>query len=178
MANSISPQWIRSVVAQYEGPLLGFIGSMVGPVLAQDVVQDTFIKLCAQEQADVESKIKSWLFTVARNRTIDLIRKNKRIELKEIVEETIEEAQLRPNQSEMMVAKEEHQHMINALHQLPDNQREVIALKFQDGMSYKDISKITGLSVSNVGYLIHVGVKAIRQVLADTDLGLPAGRPA
>ena len=46
-------------------------------------------------------------------------------------------------------------------------QREVIRLKFQNGFSYQEISRISGYSVGNVGYLIHVGLKTIRGQLAD-----------
>ena len=46
---------------------------------------------------------------------------------------------------------------------LPKNQREVIYLKFQSDLSYKEISSITNLSVSNVGFLIHTAVRAIRK---------------
>ena len=46
---------------------------------------------------------------------------------------------------------------------LPENQREVIRLKFQDGLSYREIATVTGLSVSNVGFLIHRGVKTLRE---------------
>jgi RNA polymerase sigma factor (sigma-70 family) len=46
---------------------------------------------------------------------------------------------------------------------LPENQREVIRLKFQDGLSYREIATVTGLSVSNVGFLIHRGVKTLRK---------------
>ena len=52
---------------------------------------------------------------------------------------------------------------LDLLEQLPGNQQEVIRLKFQNGLSYREISGITGLSVSNVGVLIHYGLKAIRQ---------------
>ena len=44
----------------------------------------------------------------------------------------------------------------------PANQREVIRLKFQNGFSYQEISRISGHSVSNVGYLIHAGIKTLR----------------
>jgi RNA polymerase sigma-70 factor (ECF subfamily) len=52
------------------------------------------------------------------------------------------------------------------LNRLPGNQREVIRLKVQDGMSYREISEVTGLSVSNVGFLLHKGIKAIREQLS------------
>lgn len=44
-----------------------------------------------------------------------------------------------------------------------ENQREVIRLKFQHGMSYREISKITSLSISNVGFLIHTALERVRQ---------------
>ena len=45
---------------------------------------------------------------------------------------------------------------------LPPNQREVVRLKFQNDLSYKEIAEATGLSVSNVGFLIHTALKNIR----------------
>ena len=53
-----------------------------------------------------------------------------------------------------------------ALAGLPANQQEVIRLKVLDGLSYREISGVTGLSVSNVGFLIHQGIKTIREQLA------------
>ena len=53
------------------------------------------------------------------------------------------------------------------LESLPTNQREVIRLKFQNGFSYQEISRISGHSVSNVGYLIHAGMKTLRGLLFD-----------
>ncbi len=51
---------------------------------------------------------------------------------------------------------------LELLESLPANQREVIRLKFQNGFSYQEISRISGHTVSNVGYLIHAGIKALR----------------
>jgi RNA polymerase sigma-70 factor (ECF subfamily) len=39
-------------------------------------------------------------------------------------------------------------------------------LKLQDGLSYREISQVTGLSVSNVGFLMHQGIKTIRERMA------------
>jgi RNA polymerase sigma-70 factor (ECF subfamily) len=52
---------------------------------------------------------------------------------------------------------------------LPANQREVLYLKFQQGLSYKEIGKVTGHSVSNVGFLIHTGMKTLRGKVASDD---------
>ena len=55
--------------------------------------------------------------------------------------------------------------MLQILADLPDNQQEVVRLKFQDNLSYRDIAEVTGLSVSNVGYLLHMAVKRLREQL-------------
>ena len=48
------------------------------------------------------------------------------------------------------------------INRLPPRQQEVIRLKFQAGFSYKEISRITGLSIGNVGFIIHTAVKTLR----------------
>ena len=55
--------------------------------------------------------------------------------------------------------------VMKALERLSENQREVIRLKFQQGLSYKEISDFTGLSTGNVGFLLHTGLKRLRSIL-------------
>jgi RNA polymerase sigma-70 factor (ECF subfamily) len=67
--------------------------------------------------------------------------------------------------------------LLRLLDELSANQREVIRLKFQNDLSYKEISEITQLSVTNVGFLLHTGLKKLRAlVLAQPhdDFPLPA----
>jgi RNA polymerase sigma factor (sigma-70 family) len=60
-------------------------------------------------------------------------------------------------------AEELRERILALVDRLPQNQREVIRLKFQQGFSYKEISRITELSVSNVGFLIHTAVQRLRK---------------
>lgn len=61
--------------------------------------------------------------------------------------------------------------VMQLIEELPANQREVLQLKFQAGLSYKEISQVTDLSVSNVGFLLHIALKTIRQRLkAESDV--------
>ena len=46
---------------------------------------------------------------------------------------------------------------------LPAKQRELVLLKFQQDFSYQEISDVTGLSVSNVGYILHQAVRSLKQ---------------
>ncbi len=55
--------------------------------------------------------------------------------------------------------------MLEALEQLPPRQQEVLRLKFQTGLSYRDIAEVTGLSSGNVGLIIHNSLRAMRESL-------------
>ena len=72
--------------------------------------------------------------------------------------------------SDALERREEAARVLDLLGTLPQSQQEVIRLKFQNGFSYREISRISGHSVTNVGYLLHAGLKTIRTRLA-------AGRP-
>ena len=52
------------------------------------------------------------------------------------------------------------------MHGLPDRQQEILRLKFQGGLSYRQIADVMDLTVSNVGFLIHTSIKALREQLA------------
>ena len=62
---------------------------------------------------------------------------------------------------------------------LPANQREVIRLKFQNQMSYREISQLTRLTETNVGFLIHTAIKTLRRRFErlDSRPGPSASRP-
>lgn len=59
--------------------------------------------------------------------------------------------------------------VLKFLDQLPGNQQEVIRLKFQNELSYREIAEVTGLTVSNVGFLLHVGIKQLRQLMKEPE---------
>ncbi len=70
-----------------------------------------------------------------------------------------------PAPPDVLERKESESQVMTAVGTLPENQQEVIRLKFQHGLSYREISRVTKLSESNVGFLLHTGLKALRQTL-------------
>ena len=153
-------EWIRSVVSQYETPLLRYAAGIVGDAdRARDVVQDAFLRLWARPPSD--DRVAQWLFTVCRNRALDVVRKERRMKP---LTDTDRHSQVSsdPSPPASAVRAESVGQVTAALAELPDNQREVLRLKFQSGFSYKEIAGVTGLTVSNVGFLIHVGIKELR----------------
>jgi RNA polymerase sigma-70 factor (ECF subfamily) len=87
-----------------------------------------------------------------------------------LTETAAERSSDNPDPSVSMEQTETLGSALKILETLPASQQEVIRLKFQNELSYKEISQVTGLSVTNVGFLIHAGLKTIRQnMLARTD---------
>jgi RNA polymerase sigma factor (sigma-70 family) len=78
--------------------------------------------------------------------------------------ERVTTAEARPGRS--LEAAETHEKLLEMIGQLPPNQQEVVRLKFQNGFSYKEIARITELSVTNVGFLIHTAVMRLRREFA------------
>ena len=155
--------WVPSVMADYEKPLTRYAAHITGDIeQAREVVQDTFLKLCRQKPAQIRGHLAQWLYTVCRNRALDVLRKERRMT-------GISNAQLQlqahsgPEVSTTMEKEEQLADVLDILGTLPANQQEVIRLKFQADLSYLEISQVTSLSVSNVGFLIHTGIKTIRE---------------
>ena len=158
---------VERALKEYEGALIGYAASILHDVeRARDVVQDTFVKLYQQEPGKVATPaLKSWLYTVCRNRSFDILRKEKRMSVVE--NETMERLEVADDDpAEAAQREESHSEVMRFLERLPPNQKEVIRLKFQGEMSYKEISEVTSLSVSNVGFLMHTGLKRLRQLLS------------
>ena len=161
MNPSSQSEWVRSVLAEYQAPLTRYAAHITGDIeRARDVVQDTFLRLCSQKPSRIQNHVAQWLFTVCRNRALDICRKENRMSSAAELEDRPAED---PQPSKVLEQKEQISRVLGLVKTLPANQQEVIRLKFQNGMTYREISHITDLSVSNVGFLIHTGLKTIRR---------------
>jgi len=153
--------WIVAALDQYEGHLVRYAAWILGDLeRAREVVQETFLRLCREQPARVGDHLAQWLFTVCRNLAFDVRKKENRMSpLKD--PETLPTTCDRPATS--LEHEETMSHVLRVMETLPKNQREVLRLKFQCDLSYKEISEITKLSVTNVGFLIHTAIKTMRK---------------
>lgn len=158
-------QWIRAAVNQYERPLIHYAARLVGDVdLARDVVQDTFLKLWTADRCEIEAHIAQWLYRVCRNRALDVRRRE--IRMTALDDRHVESRPDRNAEPASAAHTHEADGMLAILQSLPERQQEVIRLKFQGGLSYKEIANVMNLTVNHVGVLIHTGLKALREQLA------------
>jgi RNA polymerase sigma-70 factor (ECF subfamily) len=156
-------QWVRAAVDEYETPLRRYAERIVGDAeTARDVVQETFVRLCRAKPEEVNGHLQAWLFSVCRNTAISIRRKEDRMTTMTIAAEMDLTAPCAPP-DEVVEQGEAVLSLREGLRRLPKNQQTVVCLKFQHGLSYQQIAKRTGLSVSNVGYLMHHGLKTLRQ---------------
>jgi RNA polymerase sigma-70 factor (ECF subfamily) len=120
------------------------------------------VQLQRGKREQIDSAPVKWLFTVCRNRALNVCRKERRMLFLDD-----ELMATRPGMEPAPFARLEQQEasgfLLRIIATLPPRQQEVLQLKFQNDFSYQEIAEITKLSVSNVGVLIHTALKTLRQ---------------
>lgn len=160
------------MLEQYQTPLLRFAATLVGEGLAGDVVQDTFLRLFGQRREDIEGHVAAWLFTVCKNRALELKRNRAR---ETPLEEGREMISSQETPAEALEAHDERSQLKKLVQELPERHREVVALRFAGGRSYREIATVTGLSETNVGFILHTAIKTLKRRLAESEAA-DAGR--
>src|SRR5258706_10337855 len=161
---------IEELFASLESPLLSYAMRFVGELaLAEDIVQEAFIKLHAQ--FDEVREPGKWLYRTVHNLALNQCRNARKIVRLEPAgagegAEPVETADPQPLPDEQIVRWEGIGLVRLSVEALEPRQRELIRLKFEEGLSYKEISARTGLNIGHVGYLLHHAIKAIGDELA------------
>ncbi len=158
--------WMQAILDEFEGPLLRYAQRITGNLeLAREVVQEIFLQICREDRSALEGHLARWLFHVCRNRALDVQRKEHRMSVATDLDLRSVPAEAEPpHQIEL---HETSSQLLLLLERLPTNQQEVIRLKFQGGLKYREIAEVTGLSVSNVGVLLHTGLRRLRTLMND-----------
>ena len=156
---TISQQELIKQMRENESSLLAYAADFVGHHGACDVVQEAFIELYRCRQL-IKNK-RAWLFKVCRNKSIDLIRKENRMHTLE--QEQEQRVDVSDGPAAVLGKAESAESLQRAIATLPLKQQEVLRLKFHENMSYKAIADITGLTVTNVGFILHTVLKSLRE---------------
>ncbi len=155
-----------------ESPLLSYARRLLNDsAAAEDIVQDAFIKLHAQFDAVREPR--RWLYRTVHNLALNHQRRAGKIvplhpETESGEPAAADPADPQPLPDEQIARWEGIGQVRLSLEALDARSRELVRLKFNDDLSYKQISERTGLKVGHVGYLLHHALKAIAAELAKT----------
>lgn len=169
--------WLRAALDQFEVPLTHYAARMLNGDLdrARDVVQDTFLKLWTADRASVDGHLGQWLYRVCRNGALDVRKKEMRMTaLMDDQVKARETASGPPTSTEAGEIGAAFGGAMVVLATLSDRQQEVIRLKFQGGLSYREIANVMDLTVNHVGVLIHTGLKAIREKMTAAEVHVDA----
>jgi RNA polymerase sigma factor (sigma-70 family) len=174
-------QWVLDALDQYEARLLRYAQRLLsGMDDARDVVQFVFLRLCDQTEDKIDNRLAQWLYTVCRNRVMDVLRANgrekanghaaSRVAVCRAADHSkpgLPYRQSQPPDRESDPADLAEQADLHALlrtliDDLPTNQREALDL-WSDGFSYLQIASITKHSAGHIRVLVHRGLKALRE---------------
>lgn len=164
--NSVcQPTVYETIYKKQSKPLYSYLYYKFGnSTMAEDIVQEAFIKLW-QKCADVIlEKAKSFLYTIATNMALN-VKNHEKVILKY--------QQSKPNSTEyespeyVLRQKEYMVHLENTLAALPDGQREVFLLNRIEKKTYKEIAELLGLSVKAVEKRMHKALIYVKEKIGD-----------
>src|SRR4051794_20760364 len=139
---------------------------------AEDVVQETFLRAFKQlDSYELRSSFSTWLYRIAANYSLDLIRSRKRHAARRVVESTEEESILDsvktsdPGQDRIYYSAQVKQRLESALELLSDQERTAFLLRHFEGRSIEEIGAILELGVSATKNSIFRAVRKVREAL-------------
>ena len=155
----------EAVVSAYEGPLLRYVTRVVGGDrdTAQDVVQDAFIRLFRhwRDEFAPSPALSTWLYRVAYNRAVDHFRSQSRHAALLERQADDQPETVEPDRGEGFRISEAAEKAAAGLKLLSLREQQLVILKVYEEKSYREISEITGLTVGNVGYILHHAMKKL-----------------
>jgi RNA polymerase sigma-70 factor (ECF subfamily) len=155
---------LETIMAAHETALLRYATRLLNdPDAAQDIVQESFIKLfqAMRNGTPPSDKLAGWLYRVTHNVAVDYIRRENRLrwlhkkhaaEVPSVHGEPVTHP-VRPDDAT--------EHVLTQVRRLPPPEQQVVILRLQEGLSYQEIAGITGRTEGNVGCILHHAVKKI-----------------
>lgn len=147
--------------------------------LADDIFQETFVKAITtirQGRYNDLGKFSAWLYRIARNLAVDSFRADKNegtlstddgnfdiLNRRELAQETVEDA---------MVDLQIEEDLRRLVERLPENQREVVTMRYYRDLSFKEIAEITGVSINTALGRMRYALLNLRRMAKEKDVSL------
>ena len=146
-------QGLAAIISRFEKPLVRHARAvLLDTELAKDVVQESFIRFLTEKPRP--DNLGGWLYRVSRNLALDIVRKEKR---RMRLNEGIDERHERSPEATATLRVD----LGRAYTKLSPEQREVVFLKVQEGLSYKEIADTIGKPAGTVGWMLHEALKTL-----------------
>ena len=165
------PELLDRLIEQYQHRLLRYLVYLSGNrELAEDLFQETWIRVLERgHQYDGKHEFSTWLYAVARNLTIDYLRKKSPLSLDGINDGLMEDegraplepADTRPLAWEVVQQHEHAERISAALLSIPAEYRETVVLRFQEGLALDEIATVTGAPLGTVKSRLYRGLNLL-----------------
>jgi len=172
------PDLLDRLIEQYQHRLLRYLIHLSGNrELAEDLFQETWIRVLERgHQYDGRHEFSTWLYTVARNLTIDYLRKKNPVSLDGLMDASTEDephahlepADTRPAAWEVVQQHEQAERISAALSGIPAEYREAIVLRFNDGLALEEIAMVTAAPLGTVKSRLYRGLNLLMGKLEGT----------
>jgi RNA polymerase sigma-70 factor (ECF subfamily) len=134
---------------------------------AMDLAQEVFIK--AFEHLATfrrESSLKTWLYRIAMNHCINHVKKHSQ----EFVDVTEYTGSVNASVHSQMEDEEQREHFRRLVKQLPPKQKAIVEMRINEQLSYDEIAKISGRSVSTIKASVFFALEKLRKLVKDPNL--------
>jgi RNA polymerase sigma-70 factor (ECF subfamily) len=165
-ASAAPPDSIEQLYAAQESALLLYAQKLVNhdTETAQDIVQEAFMRL--HTNFDSVRQPQAWLYRTVHNLAMNHLRSGRKIVPLTVGDaDAPETPDLQPLPDEYLERMEAIGQTRLCLDELDARYRELLRLKFDEDLSYKEISQRMNLTISNVGYLLHHAMKDMADAL-------------
>ena len=163
----------EDVVKKHQSDILNFHYRLVGNRFeAEDLAQETFLKAYNKlDSLKEREKVKSWLYSIARNVTIDFFRKNKdrSIPLDSVIMENYARATAVDYRQDVMQS-EVSQELQKCLAALSEDDRMIVKLLYYEGFSYKEICDLLNINQNTLKSRLHRARKVLLAAIRANDL--------
>jgi RNA polymerase sigma-70 factor, ECF subfamily len=146
---------LEVLIARYLNPIYGFVYKNVGGQMeAEDVTQEVFIKVWKNiKKFDQKREFKPWIFQIAKNTSIDYLRKKKTVPFSSFEnekEQNILLENIAGKPENILENLSDKKILESAMQNLSKNEQKVISMRHKDGMSFQEISDILQESINTI----------------------------
>jgi RNA polymerase sigma factor, sigma-70 family len=176
-------QALATLIERHQRELFSFIFyKVLDEELANDFFQDTFIKIILKLKEGKyaeEDKFILWAKRIASNLIIDYFRvKSKYIKVSDTsyedeefsIFDTIKETE--DNIEDQLILNQIHSDLKNIMSLLPENQQEIIKMRFYDELTFKEIAELTNTSINTTLGRMRYALMNIRKIIAENKIVL------
>ena len=146
--------YVEVLYTQHGPSILRYLHRLVGPKMAEDVLQDIFVQAVTHiDLLDGVASPKAWLFKVAKNMTINHLRKKRKP-----VDLAWGSLAQSPSQEDGRLEP-----MRRAIQRLSPDHRDTVLLRWYDELSYEEIAQVLQIPVGTVRSRLHHSLQKLRQ---------------